>query len=118
MKSTTERTKGLVLVHAGIEEANYPRARRLILRQLDELREGVLDAAQLEQARGMYLGAVRALRDSPQGLIGFAVERAVNGLPADPVALEQAAAAVGPGDIARAARTVELDTVFLLGGTR
>ena len=112
--SAVERTKGLLLVHAGIDAAHYARARRLILKQLEELQEGHVTAAEVALARGILLSGLRSLHDSPGLVIDFALERAVNRLPADLDGLLRRLAAVTAGQIAQAARTVELDVVFLL----
>ncbi|HEX5135814.1 MAG TPA: pitrilysin family protein [Planctomycetota bacterium] len=112
--SMTERTKGLVLVHAGIDAKNYGRARKLILAQLDDLRRGRITAEEARLSRGVLLSAVRGMRDSPGALIDFGLERAVLGLPADLDALLRELRAVTLDEVARVARTVKLDTVYLL----
>jgi predicted Zn-dependent peptidase len=112
--SAVERTKGLVLVHAGIDADAYARARRLILKQLDDLKAGRLTANELALARGILLSGLRTLHDSPARVIDFALERTVNRMPADLDDLLRRMAAVTAGQIAQAARTIELDTVYLL----
>ncbi|MDH3593158.1 MAG: insulinase family protein, partial [Planctomycetota bacterium] len=112
--SAPERTKGLMLVHAGIDEKNYAKARRLILRQLDAVRAGEIETEQIEMARSMLVGALRTMRDSPHALIDFALERTVNGVGADLEGLLADLERVTVRDVARVARTVELDSVFLL----
>jgi len=52
--------------------------------------------------------------DSPGRVVDFALERTVNRLPADLDGLLGRLAAVTQAQIAQAARTVELDTVYLL----
>ncbi len=112
--SATERTKGLMLVQAGIDAKNYVRARKLILEQLDDLRAGRVSAEEAKLARGVLLSAVRGMRDSPGAMIDFGLERSIHGLPADLDRLLRDLRAVTIKDVARAARTVELDTVYLL----
>jgi len=114
--SAMERSKGLLFVHAGIEAANYAKARRLILAQLRELQRGEIAPEAEEQARRIVEGALLSLRDSPGGLIDFALERAIQGEPADLATLLRELGAVKRGDIARAAKSVTLDTTFLLHG--
>ena len=113
--SQLERTKGLLLVHAGIDAAHYPKARRLILKQLAELQNGQISDESFAQAHGMLLSGFRSLRDSPAALIDFALERTANGLPVDLDGLLRTIETVTVRDVKRAARTVELDTVYLLG---
>ncbi len=114
--SAMERSKGLLFVHAGIEAAKYAKARRLVLAQLRELQRGRIDAEAEEQGRRMVEGALLSLRDSPGGLIDFGLERAVHGQEADLGRLMRDLGAVKRGDIARAAKSVRLDTTFLLHG--
>lgn len=112
--STVERTKGLLLVHAGIDPAQYGKARRLILRQLDELRRGAVAPDAEAQARGILVSALRSQHDSPAALIDFALDRTVNGQPADLDGIIRAISRTRTPEVARAARSVRLDTVYLL----
>jgi predicted Zn-dependent peptidase len=114
VQSGVERTKGLVLVQAGIDAKNHGLARKLILEQLDALRAGRVTADEARLARGVLVSAVRGMRDSPGAMIDFGLERAVLGLPADLDRLLRDLRAVTIRDVARAARTVDLDTVYLL----
>jgi predicted Zn-dependent peptidase len=112
--SVTERAKGLVLVHAGIDAKNYGRARKLILAQLEDLKRGRVGEEEARLASGVLLSAVRGMRDSPGALIDFGLERTIHGVPADLDALLARLRAVTVADVARVARTVKLDTVYLL----
>ena len=114
--SVYDRSKGILVVQAGIEEANYARARRLVLAQLDDLRKGRISEEEDRFTRGLLASGLRTIHDSPGGLIEFALERAVNGVPADLQGFMEALASVRAADLARAARGVELDTVYLLAG--
>ncbi|MEM8885383.1 MAG: pitrilysin family protein [Planctomycetota bacterium] len=114
VSSVIERSKGLVLVQAGIDPANYRLARRTILAELKAMQEGDVPLDSLEQARSMVLSGLRSMRDSPAALIEFALERTVNRIEPELEALEAALEAVTPRQVAAAARTIELDTVFLL----
>lgn len=113
--SMLERTKGLLLVHAGIDIGNYRKTRRLIVRQLEALQRGEVSEQAFAQARGILLSGFNSLRDSPSALIDMALESVVNGREADLDTLLEELAAVRVRDVARAARSVELDTVFVLG---
>jgi len=112
--SSTERTKGLVLVQAGIDAKNYGRARKLILAQLEDLRKGRVTAEEARLARGVLLGGVRGMRDSPGAMIDFGLERSVHGLAADLDRLLREIQAVTVKEVGRVARSVNLDTVYLL----
>ncbi len=112
--STTERSKGLVVVQAGIDALNHARARDLILAQLEDLGRGRVAPEEQRLARRVLLSAVRGMRDSPGAMIDFALERSIHGLPADLDGLLRDLRRVTLEDVARAARSVKLDTVYLL----
>ena len=114
ISSAIVRSKGLVLVHAGIDPAQYIKARRMILKQLDSLRNGDINKAALDQSRAMILSGLKSMHDSPAALIEFALERALNGIEPDVERLRADISSVTPAGIAAAARTIQLDTVFLL----
>jgi len=112
--SFVERTKGLVIVQAGIDAAHYAKARKLILEQLAALQAGRVSPEEMHLAGGILQSSLRAMTDSASALIDFAMERSVSGHPADLAALLAGLASVTVKDVARAARTVKLDTVYLL----
>ena len=114
ISSNLERSKGLLLVQAGIDPSNYARARRMILQQLKKLQDGEIEAEPLAQARAMVLSGLRSMQDSSAALIEFALERTLSNRAPDLDGLERALMRVRPSAIASAAQTIELDTVFLL----
>jgi len=114
ISSAVERSKGLVFVQAGIDPAQYGKARRMILKQLAALQEGDVQPESMEQARAMLLSGLRSMHDSPSALMEFALERAINGIEPDVEQLRSEIASVRPASLAAAARTIELDTVYLL----
>ena len=54
------------------------------------------------------------MHDSPAALMEFALERTLSGLEPDLDGLREKLASTSPTAIAAAARTIELDTVYLL----
>jgi len=114
ISSGLERSKGLLIVQAGIDPKQYRRARRMILEQLKALQRGEIGAEALAQARAMVLSGLRSMHDSPAALIEFALERALNRIAPDLEGLEQRLRETDPPAIAAAARRIDLDTVFLL----
>lgn len=114
ISSGLERSKGLLIVQAGIDPKQYRRARRMILQQLTALQRGEIGDDALGQARAMVLSGLRSMHDSPAALIEFALERALNRMAPDLDGLEERLRATQPRAIAAAARKIDLDTVFLL----
>jgi predicted Zn-dependent peptidase len=113
--SSVDVTKGLLVVHAGIDMTQYAKTRRLVSKLLKELQAGRVPADSFQQARGMLVSGVYSMRDSPTAMIEFALEHSANGLTPDVDAMLQSIESVTVADVARAARSIELDTVYVLG---
>ncbi len=63
--STYVRSKGILTVSSGIETADYDRAEAEILRQLDEIRQGLWEDWELTAARESLLSALQAPWEIP-----------------------------------------------------
>ena len=79
-------------------------------------RGGRVSDEEFGRAREILLSSMRSMRDSPAALTEFALERSVNGVADDFEGLMKELGAVTVGDIKKAARTVQLDTVYFLKG--
>lgn len=118
--ASLERPKGLLVVQAGIDPGKEEEVTELCLAQVEALRRGEIDDAEMVAGKRALRTRLRGLDDSPSGLIAYAVERALLGRSPLPSDEEAAVAAAGPGAVVEAAGRVWLDTVFLLhpGGKR
>lgn len=118
--SNLETTKGIMLISAGIEFANYEKALEIIEEQRQELLAGNVTPAEYNAAIRALVLSQRLIEDSPAQKILAELDTTVNGCAeGDPwagrvgriesVTLEQAVAA---------ARHIQLDTVYFLNGER
>ncbi len=108
--------KGLVLVASGIEAEKYGQAEGIITAQLEDLAAGRFDADELEFTRLGLTNGMRAALDSPYAMIDTAEHQALAGpLRPLPERLAEIAAA-GREEVVAAARTITLDTIYLLHG--
>jgi predicted Zn-dependent peptidase len=109
-----ERTKGLLLVQAGVNPESVEAAIDLCLEQVEALRRGEVDEAEFEPARRALRLRLRSLGDSPSGQIGYEVERRLLAREGGPerelASLERASRDA----IVEAATRVRLDTIFVL----
>jgi predicted Zn-dependent peptidase len=108
------RAKGLMIVQSGVEPANEPRARRLILRLAREVAGGRLEPRAWEAVREGFHALVRAIRDDRGAAIGFAQEMTALHLDPRPESHARAMDAVRPSDVRRAGRALRLDSSFFL----
>ena len=110
--------KGLLTVFAGIDSANEERTRREILAQLEACRCGDITAEELASAKQAMISSLRATHDSPGAIEGFYATAALSGLKLMPDAYMAAVEAVTAEQVAEAARSVELHTVYFLKGVQ
>ena len=116
--SSYDRHKGVFLIDSGVEETDAARAEEAVLEQLDRASRGDFTRDDLESARLSVKNQFLSLSDLPSTLEGWYLGQAATGLPLS--SPEQAAAetdAVTAEQTAAAARSLTLQTVFLLAGT-
>ncbi len=114
--SSCEKTKGLMVINAGIEFDKFETAKTEILHQLALCRAGEITDDELESARRYLLSDLKLALDSPGQLDDFYVGQAVTGLDGTIEQLAEAVARVTKDDVIRAAQKITLDTVYFLKG--
>lgn len=114
--SAVSGAKGLMTVSSGIDTANYQQAVDEILRQLDACKNGDITKEELTDAQQAILSSIATLSDSLGRMEDFSMFRVLTGFPMDKEAYQKAVEAVTVADCARAARQVQLDTIFFLKG--
>jgi len=111
------RAKGMMLVQAGVDPKDEPKARRMILALAREVAGGALDPQAFEAVREAARSRIAALRDERGLALGFAQEMVVLGLPPRPETHLARLLAVRPADVRRVGSKLGLDgTFFLTGG--
>ena len=111
-------TKGVLLVTSGIDFAKEEEAKAEILRQLDAVQAGDFTEAELQAAKESLCSSLRGLHDSPSAIENYYTTASLNGLnliPADYLARVEA---VTPEQVAAAAKSLTLDTVYFLKGVQ
>ena len=101
---------------SGIETADYDRAKAEILRQLDEIRQGLWEDWELTAARESLLSALQALGDSQGALENYYLGLAATGRRETPEEMAALLRQVTPERIRAAAQSVQLDTIYFLKG--
>lgn len=109
-------SKGILTVSSGIDPENYALAKAEILAQLDQCRNGAITDEELDAGKKAIISSLRATPDSPGAIEGFYGTAAISGLSWTIEEYIGRVKAVTAADVARAAGTVKLHTVFLLKG--
>ena len=116
--STIDQAKGVAFVQAGIDGANAKRVESLVLQSLDEVRAARIELDELHTAKEQLKAGIRAMTDSPARIAGWLQEsRAAGGRMSVPRLMDKISR-VRRIDIARAAQSLTLDTVYLLAGEK
>lgn len=114
--SALSKIKGLMLVSSGIEFDKYDQARREILAQLEACRSGSITDDELEGAKQILTNSLHTILDSQARLADYWLEQRVAGLDRTPEQLAALLEQVTVEQVVRAAKAVELDTVYFLKG--
>ena len=109
-------SKGIMTVSAGIDFEKEAQVRREILAQLEACRRGEITESELEDAKQALCSSLYAIHDSPGAMENYYASAALSGLPLTAEEYRQAALAATVSDLAAAAQTVRLHTVFFLKG--
>ena len=109
-------TKGMLVVHAGIDFAKEQLTREEVLRQLQLCREGGIREQELKAAKEALLSSLRTTHDSPSAIEGYYSTAALSGLAFSHDAYMAAVEAVTVEDAVRCANLLQLHTTYFLKG--
>ncbi|MDQ7779012.1 MAG: insulinase family protein, partial [Planctomycetota bacterium] len=112
--SALERTKGIMLVGAGIDSAKYGEALRLVRQSLEDIAAGKIEDWEMDATRESLASHLKSLDDAPSVKISSYVERLINGRVLSFEELYDALTGVTKADVAAAAAKVKEDTVYFL----
>lgn len=115
--SSLDRHKGLVHVQVGLERAAAPAAREQIALQVEELRAGRFEDAELDTARAQLVEGILSVADAAASRCRFALGQWSLGIDREPGAAVEAIGRVGRDEIVEAAASLWLDFDHLLAGT-
>lgn len=112
--SSLEKTKGLMMVHAGIDLKKFDKCLEVILAELESIRAGKVSDQEMEATRRAMVERTRAVLDSPARAIAGLYERRLSGRANTVEESLKEGAAVTRDDVVAAARKAKLDTVYFL----
>lgn len=109
-----DRSAAIMLVDCGVEKENIESAKKEILVQLDEIRNGNFEHETLENTRLQIKNSLRAVSDYPGTLEEWYLSRILSDEIASPEEEMRAIDAVTREQVIEAAQQVRLDAVYLL----
>ena len=114
--SSYHGSKGIVTVSAGIDCNMDTKVEEEVLRQLKACQEGDITEIELKAAKEALCNQLRSTHDSPGAIEGYYAVSALSGMQLTPAEYMQAVEKATVSDIARAAKSLQLHTVYFLRG--
>lgn len=111
-------SKGILTVAAGIDCHMVDTVRQEILTQLSACQAGDITLAELTAAKESLCSSLRGVHDSPGGIENYYATAALSGLAMTPAEYIQAVQQVDAQQVAQAAKTLTLHTVYFLKGVQ
>lgn len=112
--SRIESHKGLLFVFSGIAPEDYLPARTIINEQLQALQEGDFTESDIEKTKNLIMNQLKETFDHPQGIIEMLYQQVVGRTKLSPQKLLESIQQVTKTDVIRVAKSIQLDTVYLL----
>ena len=109
-------SKGILTVAAGIEFEKKETVQQEIFHQLQEICRGNISHQELTAAKEALLSNLRSTHDSPGAIEGYYASAALSGIGMTPAEFMEAIERVSVQDVADAAKTLQLQTVYFLRG--
>ncbi len=114
--ASADLQKGILYVAAGIDPIQKEVAIQEILLQLDKIRQGDISDEEFQYAQSSLANGYRSLYDSAEGLETWYLRRILANCIISPEEAADHIIHITPGDVARIARGISLDTVYFLRG--
>ena len=109
-------SKGILTVSAGIDFDQEDTVRRQVLALLEECQNGQISQEELTAAKEALRSSLRAIHDSPGAMENYYASAALSGLKLTAEQYMEAAENTTAEQVAQAARTVQLHSIFFLKG--
>ncbi|MDR0947730.1 MAG: insulinase family protein [Ruminococcus sp.] len=108
--------KGVMSVDSGVEAENAAKAQEEIDNQLKNIKNGEISDNELTEAKISLINALRTVNDSPAALCTWYFGRCFEGKPETAEQRIEIIKLITKKDLTEAAKTLKLDTVYLLTG--
>jgi len=106
--------KGFVMIQTGIEIANRDKALGLIEEQLEDMRAGRIEEAEIDRTKTLIVSQLKETADSPFAMIAFDFNASITGSAGSIGELIGEVSSVTAGQIAEAARQVRPEVIYFL----
>jgi len=114
--SSLNKSKGFMVVNAGIEFSNFEKAYNEILLQLEEMKNGNIEDLEFEASKNFIINSLNSFYDDQFGLISYYLGEKVVGTNVSIEEYKEKIIATTKENVKNAMSKVRLDTVYFLTG--
>lgn len=114
IRSIYLRTKNNIFVRAGIEIADYERAKELINKELQDMKDGKFSEEDLENAKKFIIFGIKAIVDEQETGVTYYIGQELSGANVAPEEYIDKINAVTKEQIQEIANKIQIDTVYFL----
>lgn len=112
--SRMEKFKGLMIVSSGIEIDNKDKAVDIILKQMDEIKNGNISGYEFEATLKTIETGIKSLKDNQLQIVDFYLSQTVAGTDDNFETLNEKIKEVSKQDVIDISKKIKLDTVYFL----
>ncbi|OPZ90713.1 MAG: Peptidase M16 inactive domain protein [Firmicutes bacterium ADurb.Bin419] len=112
--SRLEKFKGLMVISSGIEIGNRDKAYDVVMKQLEDMKNGVISDYEFEASIKSIETGVNSLKDSQLQVVDFNLSQIIAGTHDSPDDIIGKVRKVTRQDVIDIAKKIEMDTVFFL----
>lgn len=112
--SRLEKFKGLMVISAGIEISNKDKAYDVIVKQLEDMKNGNISDYEFESSIKSIETGIRSLKDSQLQIVDFNLSQIIAGTEDTPDDIIEKVKKVSKQDVMDVAKYIEMDTVYFL----
>ena len=108
--------KGIMTVESGVEKENIEKTKNAILKEVDDMKNGIITDEEIESAKLSLANSCITSVDHSSGTQSWYLAQVLKGTALTPEEQAQKFAAVTKDEIIEAAKSLTLDTVYVLTG--
>jgi len=112
--SRLEKFKGLMVISAGIEISNKDKAYEVIVKQLEDMKNGNISDYEFESSIKSIETGIKSLKDSQLQIVDFNLSQIIAGAKDSPDDIIEKVKKVSRQDVIDIANCIEMDTVYFL----
>ena len=117
INSFGNKVDNLFIITSGITKDNFSKMLILINKEMDDMRKGLFDDIDIDNAKNYFLSSIEEIEDKPGQIIG--TYYAMDILKTDDIEKrKEEIQKVTREDIIKVAKKIHIDTIYLLGGDR